>query len=119
MHELFVSLKSTMSPEQNSIHIIHNCEKHFFELLRSYLVERGIVLDHQENLSDVLAHYERALDTIKQHLKPLQRWNKTKDECYALSLKLNGNAEKDEYLIDLMEKTAFEGQILWLTLQED
>ena len=108
-----------MSPEQNSINIIHNCEKHFFDLLRTYLVGKGITLDHQENLSDVLAQYEKALDIIKQHVKPLQRWNKTKDECYTLSQKLNGNAEKDEYLIGLMEKTAFEGQILWLTLQED
>jgi len=107
-----------MSPQQKNISIIHNCENHFYSWLTSRLSGMGVSIDNQQNLSDMLLHHERELIVIKQHLKPLQKWSRTKDECLVLSSTLNGNAETDEFLGELLEKTAFEGQILWLTLQE-
>lgn len=108
-----------MSPKQKNINIIHNCEVHFHDWLISRLAENGILVQSQENLSVVLTNHGNSVDAIGQHLKPLQKWNKSKDECYSLSVKLNGKAENNKYLADLMERTAFEGQILWLTLQQD
>ena len=108
-----------MSPEQNNISIIHNCEKHFFDWLKFRLNEKGVTIHCNTNLTDVLLNHGNELEELRQHLKPLNRWNKFKNECFLLSERLNGSAESDEYLIELMEKTAFEGQILWLTFQAD
>ena len=108
-----------MSPKQKNINIIYNCEKLFSDWMKVRLGEKGISISNNKNLSVLLFSHEYELDNFKQHLKPLQKWNKNKDECYRLSTKLNGTAENDEQLATLIEKTAFEGQILWLTLQED
>jgi len=108
-----------MSPQQKSIDVIHNCEKHFYEWLKMRLDKKEISIEFGNNLSDFLTHHENKLIELEQHLKPLLKWNKVKNECYSLKAKLNGNADNDEYLKALMEKTAFEGQVLWLTLRED
>ncbi|NJN24632.1 MAG: hypothetical protein HC819_00840 [Cyclobacteriaceae bacterium] len=108
-----------MSPRQKNISIIHNCEQHFSEWLKCRLSEKGIADYDYDNLTEVLRHHEKTLGEIRQHIKPLLKWNKIKDECYLLSTKLNGSADSDEYTMSLMEKTAFEGQVLWLTLQQD
>lgn len=108
-----------MSPRQKNINAIHSCEEYFYNWLKIRLVEEGISIDDQFYLSDLLINHEKDLTVLKQHLKPLQRWNRMKDECYNHSKILNGNVEKDELFARLIEKTAFEGQILWLTLKED
>ena len=108
-----------MSPKQRNINIIHNCEEHFYNWLKTRLIEMGISVDSQKNLSGILVDHQYELDIIKQHLKPLQKWSKTKDECYSRTTQLNGSAQSDEYLLELVEKTAIEGQVLWLTLQEN
>lgn len=108
-----------MSPKQRNINIIHNCETHFYNWLKARLIEMGISVDSQQNLSGILVDHEYELDIIKQHFKPLQKWSKIKDECYSRTAQLNGSAQSDEYLLELVEKTAIEGQVLWLTLQEN
>ena len=108
-----------MSATEKNINIIHNCEERFYNWLKSRLDEHGINLQDQSNLSGLLEHYENELSTFKQHLKPLLKWNRTKDECYKMNEQLNGHAGQDQFLNDLIEKTAFEGQILWLTFQEE
>ena len=107
-----------MSPRQKNINIIHNCEKHFFNWLTIRLMEMGVTIESQHDLSEILLNHEKELGLIHQHLKPLQKWSRIKDECFSRSSQLNGNAESDEYLGELLEKTAFDGQVLWLTLQE-
>lgn len=114
-----VSLKNTMSPQQKNISIIHSCEEHLFNWLKMKLVEHGISIPDEQSLSDILSTYENKLEFLRQHIKPIQKWNKVKDECYSLSAGLNGNAEHDDQLMVLIERAAFEGQVLWLTLQED
>ena len=108
-----------MSPKQKNINIIYNCEELFSDWMKVRLGEKGISISNSESLSVLLFSHEFELVNFKQHIKPLQMWNRNKDECYKLSTKLNGTAENDELLAALIEKTAFEGQILWLTLQED
>jgi hypothetical protein len=108
-----------MSPRQRNINTIQNCEKHFYIWLKARLKEMGVSVDQQQNLSDILLNYEFELDIIKQHLKPLQRWCQIKDECISLTVQLNGKAQSEENLVEMVEKTAIEGQVLWLTLQED
>ncbi|MCG8310681.1 MAG: hypothetical protein MI975_25050 [Cytophagales bacterium] len=107
-----------MTPQQKNINIVHNCEEHLFNWLKHVLQEHGVSIDETSNLTEVLSIYENELDSLRQHLKPLQKWNKIKDECYNLSNKLNGQGEYDEQLYALSEKAAFEGQILWLTIRE-
>jgi hypothetical protein len=114
-----VSLKNTMSPKQKNINVIHNCEELFSNWLKVRLGEKGISINESDKLSELLICHGHELANFKQHLKPLVKWNKIKDECYDLSTRLNGIGKNDEQLVDLIEKTAFEGQILWLTLQED
>ncbi len=108
-----------MNATKKNIDIIHNCEERFYNWLKARLNDQGVNLREQPSLSIILDHYQGQLTVYRQHLKPLQKWNRVKDECYQLSNKLNGNADKDQYLSELLEKTAFEGQILWLTFQED
>ena len=108
-----------MSAIKRNIDIIHNCEERFYNWLKYRLNENGIELNEQPNLSNILEQYQTELITFKQHLKPLLKWNKVKDECFKLNARLNDHADNDEYLNDLIEKTAFEGQILWLTFQEE
>ena len=107
-----------MSPQQRNINIIHNCEDHFSDWLRQQLNSHGILLNKQIGLTEMLSVHERELESVKQHLKPIKKWNAIKDECYAMSTRLNGGGEQDEQLSVLVEKTAFEGQILWLTIQD-
>ena len=108
-----------MSTTEKSINVIHNCERHFYEWLKLRLYKKGIILNNQDDLSIVLSQHENSLDELKQHLKPLLKWDKIKNECYVLSASLNGSADNDGYFVGLIEKAAFEGQILWLTLEED
>lgn len=114
-----VSLKNTMSPKQKNINVIHNCEELFTNWLKVRLENKGISISENDKLSELLICHENEFTYLKQHIKPLLKWNKIKDECYNLTTKLNGTAKKDKQLVRLIEKTAFEGQILWLTLQED
>ncbi len=108
-----------MNTVQKNFDIIHNCEERFFNWLVFKLSCQGILPGDQTDLSDLLEHYEEDLISYRQHIKPLVRWNKVKDACYDFNASLNGYAENDEDLIDLLEKTAFEGQVLWLTFQEE
>jgi hypothetical protein len=108
-----------MNTVQKNIDIIHNCEERFFNWLQLKLSCQGITPGDQTDLSELLDHHEGDLDNFRQHLKPLVRWSKVKDVCYEMSYDLNGQAESDEDLLDLLEKTAFEGQVLWLTFQEE
>lgn len=108
-----------MTAIKKNINIIHNCEERFYNWLKSKLSGKGINFIEQPNLSDLLEHYERELLSDNQHLKPLQKWDKVKNECLGQSTRLNGQADQNRDLVDLIERTAFEGQILWLTFQED
>ena len=108
-----------MSPRQKNINIIHNCEELFSKWLKVRLGNKGISINGNGDLSELLNSHEQELAYVKQHIKPLQRWNKIKTECYSLTSELNGTANSDDNYAKLVEKTAFEGQILWLTLQED
>jgi hypothetical protein len=108
-----------MTAIKKNINIIHNCEERFYNWLKSKLSEKGINFIEQPSLSDLLEHYERELLSDNQHLKPLQKWDKVKNECLGQSRRLNGQADQNHDLVDLIERTAFEGQILWLTFQED
>jgi len=113
-----VSLKNTMSPQQKNISIIHNCENHFCDWLKIRLVDQGIPINIKYGLSEILLKHESELEFVRQHIKPIKKWNNSKDECYNLSSKLNGRGSNDDHLLVLIEKTAFEGQILWLTIQD-
>jgi hypothetical protein len=108
-----------MSPQKKNISIIHNCEEHLFDWLKIRMSEHGISINQQSNLTEVLSDYENEMSFLSQHLKQIQKWNKTKEECYSLSEKLNGFGEEDEKLMYMIERVAFEGQILWLTIQEN
>ena len=112
-----VSSKNTMIPKQENINIIHNCEELFSKWLLARLGNKGISINGIGGLSELLNSHEQELSDIKQHIKPLRKWNKIKDECYSLTAKLNGAANINDQYAELIEKTAFEGQILWLTLQ--
>lgn len=107
-----------MTQKQKNINIIHNCENHFFNWLKFRLFQKGVAIDDQFTLTDILSIHEPELVALKQHIKQLQRWNKIKDECYSLSQSMNGNGEQSDHLQTLIEKAAFEGQVLWLTIQE-
>lgn len=107
-----------MSPQQRNISIIHNCENHFCDWLRNQLGSHGVLIKGKVGLTEILTNHENELNSVRQHLKPIKKWNITKDECYSLSSRLNGNGENDDRLGILVEKTAFEGQILWLTIQD-
>ena len=107
-----------MSPKQKNINIIYNCEELFSDWMKVRLGEKGISISKSESLSVLLFSHEFELVNFKQHIKPLQKWNKNKDECYKLSTEINGNSEYNEQFTAFAEKTAFEGQVLWLTLQE-
>lgn len=108
-----------MNATKKNIDIIQNCEERFYNWLKTRLTDQGINLRQQPNLSEILENYQKELSVYRQHLKPLLKWNRVKDECVALNKKLNGHAENDQILSELIEKTAFDGQILWLTFQED
>jgi len=108
-----------MNPQEKNISIIHNCEDHLFNWMKIKLKEHGFSINEQHNLSDILFAFENRMDFLRQHIKSIKKWNKIKDECYSLSSRLNGSAEGDERLNNLVEQAAFEGQILWLTIQED
>jgi hypothetical protein len=108
-----------MSSKEKDIHIIHNCEEHFYNWLKFRLLQKGILVDKLSTLTDILVNHEKELIALKQHIKQLKKWNRIKDEFYKLNTRLNGDGENDEYLQSLIEKVAFEGQILWLTIQED
>lgn len=108
-----------MSPQKRNISIIHNCEDHLFNWLKIRMSEHGISFDQQSNLTEVLCNYESELSFLRQHIKQIQQWNKIKEECYSLSSELNGYGEQDENFMNLVEKVAFDGQILWLTIQEN
>ena len=108
-----------MTAHQKNIHIVHNCEEHLLNWLKIILRDHGIVVNDSSNLTEVLAKYEKELDSLRQHIKPLKKWNKIKNECYSLYTKLNGNGENDELFFTLSERAAFEGQILWLTIREN
>ena len=108
-----------MSPQQKNISIIHNCEEHLFNWLKIRLHDHGVLtLDHN-CLSDILSNYEKDLEFLRQHIKTIKKWNQIKEECYSLSSEMNGSGDNDEHLQGLIEKAAFEGQVLWLTIQED
>jgi len=108
-----------MSPKQKNISIIHNCENHFYHWLKLRLLQNGVTVDDHCTLTDILINHEKELVALKQHIKQLQKWNKVKEECFSLTTKLNGDGESDDHLQFLIEKAAFEGQVLWLTIQED
>jgi hypothetical protein len=108
-----------MTAVEKNIDVIHNCEQRFYNWLKFHLSSHGVYGIDQSDLSGILQHYEGELTMFKQHLKPLLKWNKIKEECYTLNTQLNGRAETDENLQKLIEKTAFEGQVLWLTFQEE
>ncbi len=108
-----------MNPQQKNINIIHSCEEHFFELLKLRLGEQGISIEDSMSLSEILQLYSKQLDSLRQHIKPLLKWDKVKDECYSLSNKMNGSGKRDEYLQSLIEKVAFEGQVLRLTIHDE
>ena len=108
-----------MNPQQKNINIVHNCEEHLYNWLKVRLNQHGIYIDKPCSLAEILSLYEKESDALKQHIEPIQKWNKIKDECYELSTKLNGQGEYDDQLYALSERAAFEGQILWLTIREN
>ena len=108
-----------MIKQQKNLGIIHNCEELFSKWLKARLENRGIPITNGEQLSELLINYEHELANLKQQIKPLQKWNKIREECVELKTTINGGVGNDEHLSKLIEKTAFEGQILWLTFQDD
>ena len=108
-----------MDKQRKSIGIIHSCEELFSKWLKSRLENKGIPISNSEHLSELLINYEKELANINQQIKPLQKWNKVREECVELTAKMNGEARNDEHISKLIEKTAFEGQILWLTFQDE
>lgn len=108
-----------MNDLDKHIDIIHNCETRFYNWLKFRLGEKGILMSDRCDLSELLVNYENELNTYRQQIKPLQKWDKIKCECYELGSSLNGHADDDIAFAKLVEKTAFDGQVLWLTFQEE
>jgi hypothetical protein len=108
-----------MNTSHNHLSTIHHCEDLFKEWLSLKLSDLGIQTNSQTELSDILDKYAGKMKKNQQHLKPLARWDQRKKECYKLfnePLASNGS----EYIENrLIESTAFEGQILWLTIKND
>ncbi len=99
------------------IDIIHTCEDLFSEWLIKRLKLIGREVSRDLAFSDILSIYENELSIDQQHIKPLMKWNEHKTKCYSYTTdKMNGNSKNIQ---DFMEKTAFDGQVLWLTLQEN
>ncbi len=107
-----------MIKQQKNLGIIQNCEELFSDWLKARLKNKGIPINSSEHLTELLSKYEDEMINFNQQIKPLQKWNKIREECFGLTTKLNGGGGNDKQLADLIEKTAFEGQILWLTFQE-
>jgi len=107
-----------MSPNHNHLLMIHHCEDLFKEWLSLKLSDMGIPVNTSTALSDILNRYGNKMKKNQQHLRPLLRWDQRKNECYKLeellSRKDNGSQHQQ-----LIETTAFEGQILWLTIKND
>ncbi len=98
---------------------IQNCEQHFCKWIKVRLHQHGIHTDYHQNLKELLHRHSEELDQMEQHIKPLKRWCQIKDECYGLAGDMDDVATFDEPQIkELMEKIAFEGQILLLTMQD-
>ncbi len=108
-----------MSPVRKNIDIIHSCERHFYNWLKTQLVNRGIIDDGQFTLSGLLSKHIRDLGEYKQILVPLNNWDKRKKECYKIDSVLANDGELQDADMKLFEQTAFEGQILLLTFQEN
>ena len=107
-----------MSPQQKNLSIIHNCEEYLLNWLKEKMNEQGIAPSNQGNLSDLLTCHEEALTFLNQHIKPIKKWISTKREYERLSATERPDENSEEQLSTLGEKVAFEGQVLWLTIQE-
>lgn len=93
------------------IGIISHCEKLFTEWLCKKLSQAGHSMQTDADLSEILLKYEKKCSGDQQHVKPLLSWNDKR--CFCLNQIKNGQYDKD--LQYLLEKTAFEGQVLLLT----
>lgn len=80
--------------------------------------KHGIQINQRSNLTEILFNHENQMSFLNQHLKQIQQWNKIKEECYDLSTRALNDYKDDERLENLVEKAAFDGQVLWMTIQD-
>lgn len=95
------------------IGIISQCEKLFIEWLSNKLTSAGHSIQNNSDLSEILVSYENKCKGDQQHIKPLLSWNDKRSYC----LERLENSQYDNDLHYLLEKTAFEGQVLLLTFK--
>ena len=79
----------------------------------------GIKINQKSNLTEILFNYQNQMSFLNQHLKQIRQWNEIKEECYDLSSRNLHDYDQDERLERLVEKVAFDGQVLWMTIQEN
>ncbi len=101
------------------ISTINFCENLFCTWVKNELRKVGVELNGEIEFSEILSRYTKEFQSENQHIKPLVRWNENKKRCVNLSSKknlVNGDFKNYE---SLLEKTAFDGQVLWLTLKNN
>jgi hypothetical protein len=107
--------KTNQEETEKWIGIISQCEKLFIEWLCHKLSQAGHSIKGDSDLSEILVNYEKKCNGDQQHLKPLLSWNDKR--CLCLDQLKNDQSVPDKELKYLLEKTAFEGQVLLLTFK--
>jgi hypothetical protein len=105
--------------DNHSIHAIHRCENLFFDWIYDKLRNLDVAVPRNIDLSDVISLYEHKLHPENQLLKPLKQWDKKRAQC----LHISAGDHAADHLSDaeyqqMLETTAFDGQVLWLTLKK-
>ncbi len=108
-----------MSPLRRNIDIIHTCEQHFYNWLRTQLLSKGIESSEKQTLSALLSKHLRDLAEFRQQLIPLNKWDKQKTKCYKIKSISSDDSDLNDAELELFEQTAFEGQILLMTFQDN
>lgn len=106
-----------LNDEESLFEAIENCELKFFGWLKERLHEKGIEVNEGVSFQELLRKYEDRLNGDKQHVNPLVNWVKEKNKCLELKNQVNGNGRLSNNEMNLLEKTAMNGNVLLLTFQ--
>ncbi|MGF1638094.1 MAG: hypothetical protein ACFCUU_13535 [Cyclobacteriaceae bacterium] len=109
------------SPDKNSTELkryqesIKHCEHLFLAWLQGKLASNGVKAYEFKDLTVALKEYEKFFKGDQQHIKPLMHWNENRLRCDNF-LPIHTENHSMEFLY-LLEKTAFDGQVLLLTFK--
>jgi len=105
--------------ERHLFRSLDQCEEQFRNWLLKKLSKQGCIVHDNQSFRDLLKTYEHYVNSDHQHINPLLNWMKENQRCQNMKTIYLTQHQLTRDDLYLLEKTALNGAVLWLTFQDN